>query len=302
MMNPEMILLATLDGLSYASLLFLVALGMTLVFGVMHILNMAHGSVYAFGGYAAASLGIWAISAGLPAGWGIVALIIAAIAIGAILGGLMEVTLLRRIYDKEPMLQLLITFAAFMIFEDLQRMIWGTQPYALSQVVDALGVANVGEITYTRYQLFVLPIFAIVIFLALRHFLRRSSMGRQIVAVAHNREVSMTLGINVRKICLVTFVVGSILGALGGALALPTTSWVPGIGAEMIVLSFAVVATAGLGQIEGTLVSAILIGLARAFSVYIFPEVEVLVPYLIMVLVLLVRPQGLFSVAQARRV
>jgi branched-chain amino acid transport system permease protein len=214
----------------------------------------------------------------------------------------MEVTLLRRIYDKEPMLQLLITFAAFMIFEDLQRMIWGTQPYALSQVVDALGVANVGEITYTRYQLFVLPIFAIVIFLALRHFLRRSSMGRQIVAVAHNREVSMTLGINVRKICLVTFVVGSILGALGGALALPTTSWVPGIGAEMIVLSFAVVATAGLGQIEGTLVSAILIGLARAFSVYIFPEVEVLVPYLIMVLVLLVRPQGLFSVAQARRV
>lgn len=302
MMNLEMILLATLDGLSYASLLFLVALGMTLVFGVMHILNMAHGSVYAFGGYAAASLGIWAISAGLPAGWGIAALIIAAIAIGAILGGLMEVTLLRRIYDKEPMLQLLITFAAFMIFEDLQRMIWGTQPYALSQVVDALGVANVGEITYTRYQLFVLPIFAIVIFLALRHFLKRSSMGRQIVAVAHNREISMTLGINVKKICLVTFVVGSILGALGGALALPTTSWVPGIGAEMIVLSFAVVATAGLGQIEGTLVSAILIGLARAFSVYIFPEVEVLVPYLIMVLVLLVRPQGLFSVAQARRV
>jgi branched-chain amino acid transport system permease protein len=301
-MNLEMILLATLDGLSYASLLFLVALGMTLVFGVMHILNMAHGSVYAFGGYAAASLGIWAISAGLPAGWGIAALIIAAIAIGAILGGLMEVTLLRRIYDKEPMLQLLITFAAFMIFEDLQRMIWGTQPYALSQVVDALGVANVGEITYTRYQLFVLPIFAIVIFLALRHFLRHSSMGRQIVAVAHNREISMTLGINVKKICLVTFVVGSILGALGGALALPTTSWVPGIGAEMIVLSFAVVATAGLGQIEGTLVSAILIGLARAFSVYIFPEVEVLVPYLIMVLVLLVRPQGLFSVAQARRV
>lgn len=301
-MNSEMILLAVLDGLSYASLLFLVALGMTLVFGVMHILNMAHGSVYAFGGYAAASLGLWALSAGLPTGWGIVALIIAAIAIGAILGGLMEVGLLRRIYDKEPMLQLLITFAAFMIFEDLQRMIWGTQPYALSQIVDALGVANVGDITYTRYQLFVLPVCAIVIFLALRYFLKRSSLGRQIVAVAHNREVSMALGINVKKICLLTFVVGSILGALGGALALPTTSWVPGIGAEMIVLSFAVVATAGLGQIEGTLVSAILIGLARAFSVYLLPEIEVLVPYLIMVLVLLVRPQGLFSVAQARRV
>ena len=301
-MNQELIMLAVLDGLSYASLLFLVALGMTLVFGVMHILNMAHGSVYAFGGYAAASLGIWAMAAGLPPGWGLVLLVVAAIAIGALLGGLMEISLLRRIYDKEPMLQLLITFAAFMIFEDLQRMIWGTQPYSLSQIVDAFGVANVGEITYTRYQLFVLPAFAIVIFVALRHFLRRSSMGRQIVAVAHNREVSMTLGINVKKICLVTFIVGSIFAALGGALALPTTSWVPGIGAEMIVLSFAVVATAGLGQIEGTLVTAILIGLARSFSVYILPEIEVLMPYLIMVLVLLIRPQGLFSVAQARRV
>jgi branched-chain amino acid transport system permease protein len=301
-MNQELVMLAILDGLSYASLLFLVALGMTLVFGVMHILNMAHGSVYAFGGYAAASLGIWAMAAGLPPGWGLVLLVVAAIAMGALLGGLMEINLLRRIYDKEPMLQLLITFAAFMIFEDLQRMIWGTQPYSLSQIVDAFGVANVGQITYTRYQLFVLPAFAVVIFVALRYFLRHSSMGRQIVAVAHNREVSMTLGINVKKICLLTFIVGSIFGALGGALALPTTSWVPGIGAEMIVLSFAVVATAGLGQIEGTLVTAILIGLARSFSVYIFPEIEVLVPYLIMVLVLLIRPQGLFSVAQARRV
>lgn len=112
----------------------------------------------------------------------------------------------------------------------------------------------------------------------------------------------MAMGINVKRICLFTFIVGSILGALGGALALPTTSWVPGSGAEMIVLSFAVVATAGLGQIEGALVAAILIGLARSFAVYLLPEIEVLVPYLIMVLVLLFKPEGLFSVAQARRV
>jgi len=112
----------------------------------------------------------------------------------------------------------------------------------------------------------------------------------------------MAMGIDARRICLLTFVVGSMLGALGGALASPTTSLVPGIGADMIVLSFAVVATAGLGQIEGTLITAILIGLTRSFAVYLQPESEVLVPYLIMVLVLLFRPQGLFSVAQARRV
>lgn len=263
---------------------------------------MAHGSLYAFGGYAAASLGMWLATAGLPPLWSLFGLVIAAVAIGAVLGGIMEISLLRRIYDKEPMLQLLITFAAFMIFEDLQRMVWGTQPYSLSAVVDQLGVTEMAGITYTRYQLFVLPSVAILSFLGLRYFLKYSRMGKQIVAVAHHREMSMALGINVKKICLLTFIVGSIFGALGGALALPTTSWVPGIGGEMIVLSFAVVATAGLGQIEGAFIAAILIGLARSFAVYLLPELEVLMPYLIMVLVLLFRPQGLFSVAQARRV
>jgi branched-chain amino acid transport system permease protein len=301
-MNLDTFLLAVMDGLSYASLLFLVALGMTLVFGVMRILNMAHGSVYAFGGYAAASIGLWAATAGLPDGWSLAVLVLAALLVGALLGAAMETTLLRRIYDKEPMLQLLVTFAAFMIFEDLQRMIFGTQPYSYSAIVDYLGVVDVLGITYTRYQLFLLPGTALGIFFALRSFLKYSRMGKQIVAVAHHREVSMARGINVKRVCLLTFIVGSILGALGGALALPTASWVPGNGAEMIVLSFAVVATAGLGQIEGALVAAVLIGLARAFSVYLLPELEVLVPYLIMVLVLLFKPQGLFSVAQARRV
>lgn len=301
-MNLDLFMLAIMDGLSYASLLFLVALGMTLVFGVMRILNMAHGSLYAFGGYAAASIGLWVAAAGVPPAWSLAVLVLAAILVGTLLGAAMELTLLRRIYDKEPMLQLLVTFAAFMIFEDLQRMIFGVQPYSYSAIVDYLGVIDVIGITYTRYQLFVLPGAAILIFIALRSFLKYSRMGKQIVAVAHHREVSMAMGINVKRICLFTFVVGSILGALGGALALPTTSWVPGSGAEMIVLSFAVVATAGLGQIEGALVAAVLIGLARSFAVYLLPEIEVLVPYLIMVLVLLFKPEGLFSVAQARRV
>lgn len=301
-MNIDIFMLAIMDGVSYASLLFLVALGMTLVFGVMRILNMAHGSLYAFGGYAAASIGLYVAAAGLPPAWSLAVLVLAAILVGTLLGAAMEITLLRRIYDKEPMLQLLVTFAAFMIFEDLQRMIFGVQPYSYPAIVDYLGVVDVIGITYTRYQLFVLPGAAIVIFIALRSFLKYSRMGKQIVAVAHHREVSMAMGIDVKRICLFTFIVGSILGALGGALALPTTSWVPGSGAEMIVLSFAVVATAGLGQVEGALVAAILIGLARSFAVYLLPEIEVLVPYLIMVLVLLFKPEGLFSVAQARRV
>lgn len=301
-MPQDLYILAILDGLSYAALLFLVALGMTLVFGVMNIVNMAHGSFYALGGYMATTLGIWATGQGLSPAWSLVILPLAAVIIGVVFGGLMETSLMQRIYSKDPILQLLVTFSAFMIFEDFQRLVWGTQPYFVSDIVNYLGTTEVLGITYTRYQLMLLPGVAIAVFIALRSFLKFSSVGRQIIAVSHNREVSTALGINVKRISLFTFMVGSMLGALAGALASPTVSWVPGIGGEMIVLSFAVVATAGLGQIEGALVAAILIGLARSFAVYLMPEVEVLVPYLIMVLVLLFRPQGLFSVAQARRV
>ncbi len=301
-MPQDLYILAILDGLSYAALLFLVALGMTLVFGVMNIVNMAHGSFYALGGYMVATLGLWATSQGLSPASSLLILPIAAVIIGVVFGGLMETSLMQRIYSKDPILQLLVTFSAFMIFEDFQRLVWGTQPYFVSDIVNYLGTTEVLGITYTRYQLMLLPGVAIAVFIALRSFLKFSSVGRQIIAVSHNREVSTALGINVKRISLFTFMVGSMLGALAGALASPTVSWVPGIGGEMIVLSFAVVATAGLGQIEGALVAAILIGLARSFAVYLMPEVEVLVPYLIMVLVLLFRPQGLFSVAQARRV
>ena len=301
-MPKEMIVLALMDGLSQAAVLFLVALGMTLVFGVMNIVNMAHGSFYALGGYMAASLGLWASAHGASPAWSLLILPLAAIIIGCVFGALMETTLMRRIYQKDPILQLLITFSAFMIFEDLQRLAWGTQPYFVSEIVNYLGTIDVLGITYTRYQLLLLPGIALTVFIVLRSFLKFSSMGRQIVAVSHHREMSTALGINVRRISLLTFVVSAVLGALAGALASPTVSWVPGIGGEMIVLSFAVVATAGLGQIEGALVAALLIGLARSFTVYLLPEIEVLVPFLIMVLVLLFRPQGLFSVAQARRV
>ena len=301
-MSQDIYILAVLDGLSYAALLFLVALGMTLVFGVMNIVNMAHGSFYALGGYMAATLGLWATAHGASPAWSLLILPLAAIIVGCVFGALMETSLMQHIYNKDPILQLLITFSSFMIFEDLQRLVWGTQPYFVSDIVNYLGTADILGITYTRYQLMVVPGVALVVFVALRSFLKLSSIGRQIVAVSHNREISTALGINVKRISLLTFVVGSILGALAGALASPTVSWVPGIGGEMIVLSFAVVATAGLGQIEGALVAAILIGLARSFTVYLLPELEVLIPFLIMVLVLLFRPQGLFSVAQSRRV
>jgi branched-chain amino acid transport system permease protein len=300
--NLNLCLTAICDGVSSAALLYLTALGLTLIFGVMRILNVAHGSLYAFGGYLAATFGIVIAQRGLPPALALPALVVAAIIVGVLVGGTLEVTLLRRILDKDPILQLIITFAVFMILEDVQRLIWGSQPYFVSDVVNQLGMTTVLGITYTNYQLFVLPVMALVAFLGIQYFLKRTRLGREITAVTHHREVATALGVNAKHVSLLTFIIGASLGALGGALASPTTSLVPGIGADVLVLSFAVIATAGLGQLAGSAVTALVIGIARAFAVYLMPEIEVLVPYLIMVLVLLVRPQGLFAAAEVRRV
>jgi branched-chain amino acid transport system permease protein len=301
-MNAGLVALALMDGVSYAALLFLVALGLTLIFGVMNILNIAHGSLYAWGGYLAATFGIAITQHGWPAALGLPLLFAAALLVGLVLGSVLEIGLLRRILDKDPILQLLVTFAAFMMLEDLQRMVWGGQPYFVSDVVNQLGTLEVAGVTYTRYQLLVLPAVALLAYGGLRLFLERTQLGRQITAVTYHREVATAMGVNAARVSWLTMVIGAALGALGGALASPTTSLTPGIGAEMMVLSFAVVATAGLGQIGGAGLAALLIGIVRSFSIYLLPEIEVLVPYLIMVAVLLVRPQGMFATVAARRI
>ena len=302
-MNLDLLPLALADGFSYAGLLFLVALGLTLIFGVMGILNVAHGALYAFGGYAAASLVQFIMSRGDPPSILLVAaLFVAALIVGVALGCLLEVGLLRRVQDKDPILQLLITFGAFLILDDLQQLIWGGSPYTASEVSGRLGTIELFGVTYTVYQLLLIPIVALCAYGLLQYFLRHTRIGRQVIAVTHNAEVATALGIHAKRIRLITFIVGAILGALGGALSVPTTSLVPGVGTDMIVLSFSVVATAGLGQITGALIAAVMIGMARSLAVYTFPEFEVVVPYLIMVLVLLIRPYGLFTVAQARKI
>lgn len=301
-MSPELALLATLDGIAYAALVFMVAVGLTLIFGVMRILNVAHGSFYAIGAYSAASIGIGITAAGLNPWLVFPGLLLAAVGIGFTLGAAIERLLLTRIYSKEPVLQLLVTFAVFMILEDVQKQIWGVRPYFASEPVSLLGNVQVLGIFYTSYQLVLLPLVALLVLVGLRLFLRRTLSGRLIVAVTEDREMATAIGINAGRAFLLTFILGTTFAAFGGALASPTTSLVPGMGAEMIVLSFAVVATAGLGQVEGAAIAALLIGLGRSFAVYIMPELEVVIPYLVMVIVLLIRPEGLFGVVERRRI
>lgn len=304
--NGLLVGLAVLDGVAYAGQVFMVAVGLTLVFGVLRLLNIAHGSLFAIGGYTAASLGLAAAAAGLPAWASLPVLFIAAALVGVVLGPPVEKYVLRRIYVQEPVLQLLVTFALFMILEDAQKLIWGVSPVFNDAAVKLLGTVDVpfgaDAIPFTAYQLYVLPGIALVTLLGLMWFLRRTLPGRVIVAVTEDREAATAMGIDATRVYLLTFVGGTMLAALGGALASPTTSLVPGVGAQMIVLSFAVVATAGLGQIEGAAVTALLLGLGRSLAVYFEPELEAVVPYIIMVAVLLVKKQGLFGVPETRRV
>jgi branched-chain amino acid transport system permease protein len=210
--------------------------------------------------------------------------------------------LLRPLSGQEDVLQLLITFAAFMIMDNLQRLVWGVQPIFAAEPLRLLPNVTVLGVSYTSYQVILLPVVALATLFGLRYFLRRTLSGAVIMAVTEDREASAAIGIDAKRVYFVTFVIGASLAALGGALASPTTSLVPGMGADMIVLSFAVAATAGLGQIEGTALTALMIGLTRAFVIYLQPEFEVLVPYLLMVLVLLVRPFGLFGAVQVRKI
>lgn len=303
--NGMLLGLAVLDGLSYAAAVFMVAVGLNLVFGVMRVLNVAHGSLYAIGGYTAASLSLFLIARGLPSWASLPVLLLSSILVGAILGPPIE-RLLRRMQGQEEVLQLLVTFALFMMLEDLQKLVWGVQPVVSDAPVKVLGTVDVtfgaDVIPFTAYQLYFLPGVALVTLVGLAWFLRRTLAGRMIVAVTVDRDAARAMGINAGKVMLLTFTAGSALAALGGALASPTTSLVPGIGASTIVLSFAVVATAGLGQVEGAVLTALMIGLGRSLAVYVAPEFEVVVPYVIMVSVLLIRPQGLFAVAETRRI
>lgn len=294
--------LALVDGIAYASLLFLVSMGLTLIFGVMGILNVAHGSFYAFGGYAAATFVLWAAPHTGSSWLLLAALFLVALIVGVIMGVVLELLFIRRSYAYDPVLKLLITFGVFLMLEDVRGLIWGAQPYSASEIVSRLGNTELGGIYYTNYQLFVVPLIALLAYVGLELFLRYTNLGKQTVAITHHREVAISQGINAGKIGLITFIIGAVLGVAGGALSVPTTSMVPGSSADMIVLSFAVIATAGMGQISGALIAALLIGIVRSIAVYMAPDIEVATPYIIMVLVLIIRPNGLFTAVQARTI
>lgn len=289
------------DGLIYASWIFIVAVGLSLIFGVLGILNIAHGSLYAFGAYVAA----WGVGIYFKAGffpWGSFAvLLLSAIVVGIVLGLLLERGLLRFMYGRDEVIIVLVTFAAFLMLEDGIMFIFGVDAYFAFQPYALMGNVDILDIPYSNYELFIIPL-ALVVCALLWWGLTRTIWGKLLQAVIHDREIAQAFGINVSLVFTVTFVLGAILGALGGAFTAPMISVAPGIGLEVIVLAFAVVAIGGMGSIPGAAVGALIVGMIRAASVHLLPELELFIIYAVMALVLAFRPQGLFSQAEARKI
>ena len=300
-MDLQLLTIILVDGFIYASYLFMVAVGLTVIFGVQKVLNLTHGSFFAFGAYLAATLiGVY-YATDLPEFGGFVVIFLSAAVLGVFFGLLIERGLLKYLYHRDEHIIILATFAAFLALEDVIILIWGMDPYLAYQPMALLGRSEIADLDFSNYNLSMVALSMIVAFV-LWFGLNKTRWGKLLLAVIHDREISQAMGIDVTRVFLATFMIGAFLGALGGAYVAPTISVLPGIGVEVIVLAFAVVVIGGMGSIPGALIGAIVVGISRAAAVHLLPEVELFVIYAIMALVLIVRPEGLFAPPKARKI
>jgi len=290
-----------IDGLTYGSWLFIVALGLTLVFGVLKILNVAHGSFFALGAYAAASFVGWGASLKWAPGFSLVAMLLAAVAVAALVAPLTERGLLRFFYGRDEVLLVLVTYAMFLILEDVTKLIWGTNPHFVSEPYGLFGNVNLGVQTYVGYD-FLMLLLALVVGVAVWWGLNRTRQGKIVLAVFHSAEIASSMGVNVSRVYMLAFTIGIFLAAIGGAFTAPMISVSPGISVGVIIVSFAVVIIGGLGSIEGAAIGALIVGLARSLAVHLAPVAELFSIYIVMAIVLMFRPEGLFQRIQARKI
>jgi len=290
-----------MDGAIFAAVLFLISVGLTLVFGVLRILNIAHGGLYALGAFTATSLASWLLATGASPYLAYLMLLLAAVVVGVIAGPLIERLFLQRVYGRAEAIQLLLTFSIFLILDDLMKLIWGTTPLFVSQPYTLLGEFSLTGIRYSWYQVLLIVV-AAVFGGALVWAVRGTRIGKIVVSVINDREVSLAIGINVNRVYMLSFTLGAMCAALGGALVAPTIAVAPGFAVDATVLAFAVIAIGGLGNLEGAALGALLVGWLRASAVHLLPEADLVVIYLAMIVVLVIRPQGLFGQVEVRRI
>jgi len=278
-----------LNGLYFAALLFFLSLGLNLILGVMGILNLAHGSLYAIGAFMAAWT-IIAVGTGIPVYFAL----LGGVVLGALFGLLLELLLIRPMYKRALEYQLLITFGALLLFEDLIKMIWGGEALYASEPFDILGKTSILGHSYPVYFLLVM-IITLIVGLLIWLMMSKTNFGIMIRAISLDREMATGLGLSVGKLSTLVFVLGAALAGFAGALVVPTTPALLGIGMEPLILAFIVVVVGGLGSLKGALVGALIVGEIRSIGIAFFPEIELALLFLIAAIILVVRPKGLFG-------
>jgi branched-chain amino acid transport system permease protein len=288
----DTLVIQTLNSLFYASILFLIASGLTLVYGVMRIVNMAHGNLYAVGAYVAA----WIV--GLAAGTfppaALFLLLLVGAGAAALVGAILEPTMLRPLYRRAEEYQLLITFGLLLILEDLLRLVWGPYPLTAGVIPDALGSVTILGATYPGYNIFVIVVGAVAA-AGLWAFVYKTRFGVMLRATSQDMRMAAALGINVKRVYVQAFTIGCFMAGLGGAVIMPISGAVLGMGVEALILAFVVVVIGGLGSLEGALAGALIVGVVRTLGITYFAEIELAILYLIAAIVLFFRPAGIFG-------
>ncbi|HEX9871389.1 MAG TPA: branched-chain amino acid ABC transporter permease [Candidatus Tectomicrobia bacterium] len=290
----ELLPIHILNSLLYASTLFLIAGGLSLIYGVMRIVNLAHGSLYALGAYVTAWT-IGQLAGGAPPVTLYALLPVGAIAVAAV-GAIIEPTLLRPFYQRAEEYQLLVTFGLLLILEDVMRLVWGPYPLSASQPWELLGGSTIFGSQYPNYNLLVIGLGFIVAAL-LWAFVYRTRFGVILRATSQDMRMASALGVNVKRVYVQAFALGCFMTGLGGAFIVPIQSAVLGMGVDALIIAFVVVVIGGLGSLEGAFIGALIVGFVRTLGIIWFPEIELAILYIIAAAVLLIRPIGLFGSA-----
>lgn len=295
-MDAATFFIQTMNGIQYGLLLFLVASGLTLIFGIMGVINIAHGSFYMIGAYLAWSLMGWVGNFWIG--------LVAGVMVALVLGLLLEWLFIRFLYDRDHLQQVLVTYGLMLIFSELRSMIWGDDVHSVPIPELLNGSIQITEnLAYPIYRLWlsgVCIVIAVLMFLGIQH----TRLGMMIRAGESDREMTKALGINIGLVYRFIFALGITLAAFSGMISAPISSVFPGMGSQVLIVSFVVVVIGGLGSIKGAMIAALSVGLIDTFGkvihldifgINIFPEMSGMSIFALMALILTLRPQGLFG-------
>ena len=279
-------LIQLLNSVQYGLLLFMLAAGLTLIFGIMGVVNLAHGSFYMLGAYLAWSLASLTGSFTLA--------VIGGAALSVLFGLVLERLLFRRFYQRDHLDQVLLTFGLIYIFEEARSILWGDDVHAV-KIPDLLAgsIALTDNLSYPVYRLFMSGV-CVVLAVGLYLLISRTRLGMKIRAGAFNRDMTESLGINIKLIHAIVFAIGVALATVAGMIASPISSVYPNMGSQVLIMCFVVVVIGGIGSVRGALVSALLVGLVDTFGKVLLPHVAGMLVYMLMAAVLLWKPEGLF--------